>query len=194
MSGAKNCPETPRQRMIGMMYLVLTAMLALKVSSEILNGFGLVDSSLRNTIASSDVRTQDVYKDFKFMYEKNPAKVKEWLDKATEVQNKSNELDNYIKDFKYEILKISDGKKADKNAVNIINKENIDAAGEYALTRGNGRKLREKIDDYRDFLIKSSEGNEAKQSMYRTIFETGGRKWETRLFESMPEGGENTHR
>ena len=31
MSGAKNCPETPRQKMIGMMYLVLTAMLALNV-------------------------------------------------------------------------------------------------------------------------------------------------------------------
>lgn len=186
MSGAKNCPETPRQRMIGMMYLVLTAMLALNVSSEILNGFGLVDSSLRNTIASSDVRTQDMYKDFQFMYEKNPAKVKEWLDKATEVQKKSNELDDYIKDFKYQILLISDGKKADKNAINIVNKENIDAAGEYALTRGNGRKLREKIDEYREFLINSAEGNEAKQSMYRTMFETDGRKWETRLFESMP--------
>ena len=31
MGGAKNCPETPRQKMIGMMYLVLTAMLALNV-------------------------------------------------------------------------------------------------------------------------------------------------------------------
>ena len=35
MSGAKNCPETPRQKMIGMMYLVLTAMLALNVSTDI---------------------------------------------------------------------------------------------------------------------------------------------------------------
>ena len=34
MGGAKNCPETPRQKMIGMMYLVLTAMLALNVSTE----------------------------------------------------------------------------------------------------------------------------------------------------------------
>ena len=34
MSGAKNCPETPRQKMIGMMYLVLTAMLALNVSTD----------------------------------------------------------------------------------------------------------------------------------------------------------------
>ena len=33
MGGAKNCPETPRQKMIGMMYLVLTAMLALNVST-----------------------------------------------------------------------------------------------------------------------------------------------------------------
>lgn len=186
MSGAKNCPETPRQRMIGMMYLVLTAMLALNVSSEILNGFGLVDSSLRNTIASSDVRSRDMYQDFQIMYEKNPAKVKEWLDKATEVQKKSNELDSFIKNFKYEILKISDGKKADKEAINIINKENIDAPGEYALTKGNGRKLREKIDEYREFLITATAGNEAKQDMYRTMFETGDRKWETRLFESMP--------
>ena len=49
MSGAKNCPETPRQKMIGMMYLVLTAMLALNVSSEILNGFTMVDNSLHKT-------------------------------------------------------------------------------------------------------------------------------------------------
>ena len=46
MGGAKNCPETPRQKMIGMMYLVLTAMLALNVSTDILNGFTLVDNSL----------------------------------------------------------------------------------------------------------------------------------------------------
>ena len=48
MSGAKNCPETPRQKMIGMMYLVLTAMLALNVSTDILNGFTLVDNSLHS--------------------------------------------------------------------------------------------------------------------------------------------------
>ena len=40
MSGAKNCPETPRQKMIGMMYLVLTAMLALNVSTDIERKYG----------------------------------------------------------------------------------------------------------------------------------------------------------
>ena len=138
MSGAKNCPETPRQRMIGMMYLVLTAMLALNVSSEILNGFGLVDNSLRTTIASSESRNTSIYDDFEFMNKKNPAKVKEWLDQANLVKKNSDELFHYLKDFKYGILKISDGKEADKNAVNIISREAIDAAGEYAIVKGNG--------------------------------------------------------
>ena len=44
--------ETPRQKMIGMMYLVLTAMLALNVSADLLNAFSLVDSGLSRTTKS----------------------------------------------------------------------------------------------------------------------------------------------
>ena len=49
MSGG-NCPETPRQKMIGMMYLFLTAMLALNVSGDLLNAFVLVDDSIKQSI------------------------------------------------------------------------------------------------------------------------------------------------
>lgn len=183
MSGAKNCPETPRQRMIGMMYLVLTAMLALNVSSEILDGFSMVDGGLRESISSSDKRNAALYDDFQFMYEKNESKVKEWLDQANVVKQKSDEFYEYIKEFKYEILKIADGKKADKNAVKIISRENIDAAGEYALTKRNGAILRKNMDEYREFL---KQINPSKADMYDTMFSTGGSSWETRLFESMP--------
>ena len=82
MSGAKNCTETPRQRMIGMMYLVLTAMLALNVSSEILNGFTMVDNSLHKTIESAELRNKSLYADFQSLFDKNPEKVKDWLVKA----------------------------------------------------------------------------------------------------------------
>ena len=41
--------ETPRQKMIGMMYLFYTALLALNVSAEVLSAFQLVDKSLRNS-------------------------------------------------------------------------------------------------------------------------------------------------
>jgi len=79
MSGARNCPETPRQKMIGMMYLVLTAMLALNVSSEILNGFSMLDTSLHKNIESLNSRNSGLYSSFDAAYEKNPAKVGEWL-------------------------------------------------------------------------------------------------------------------
>jgi len=42
-------PKEPRQKMINLMYLVLTALLALNVSNEILNAFKVVDSSLQSS-------------------------------------------------------------------------------------------------------------------------------------------------
>ena len=48
-------PDSPRQKMINLMYIVLMAMLALNVSSDVLNGFSLVDESLSRTTANSTV-------------------------------------------------------------------------------------------------------------------------------------------
>ena len=58
--GAKNCPETPRQRMIGMMYLVLTAMLALNVSADVLNAFTKVQEGLSSTIENYKKKNAEV--------------------------------------------------------------------------------------------------------------------------------------
>ena len=80
MGGAKNCPETPRQKMISMMYLVLTAMLALNVSAAILNGYTQVDDSLHETIATIRESNQDIYLKFDAALEQNPEKTQEWYD------------------------------------------------------------------------------------------------------------------
>ena len=44
---------SPRQKMINLMYVVLMAMLALNVSSDVLNGFSLVEDSLLRTTANA---------------------------------------------------------------------------------------------------------------------------------------------
>ncbi|MFT3752932.1 MAG: gliding motility protein GldM [Paludibacter sp.] len=191
MGGAKNCPETPRQKMIGMMYLVLTAMLALNVSSSILEGFTMVDNSLHTTITSANERNKAQYSDFQFLYDKNPTKVKEWLEKAKQVKAKSDELYNYIEKFKVDIVKLTDADEANDSAYvkQIKAKDNLDKAGEYGIVKGNGKKLREKINDYTKFLVDLSAGNEAKIKMYQSIFataKTGGKPWEEAMFESMP--------
>lgn len=191
MSGASNCPETPRQRMIGMMYLVLTAMLALNVSSEILNGFSMVDNSLHTTIQSSQMRNKELYQDFEDLNKNNPAKVKEWLDKAKIVKVKSDELFNYIEGFKKAVIRLTDKENANDSAYvrQIKAKDNLDKAGEYAIVKKNGDVLKTKIEAYRDFLVSMSD-NPQKQNAYKTIFSTGksfsGKPWMSSMFEMMP--------
>ncbi|MBL0884480.1 MAG: gliding motility protein GldM, partial [Chitinophagaceae bacterium] len=57
-------PKEPRQKMINMMYLVLTALLALNVSSEILNAFKTVDRSLMTANGIVDKKNAEVFRPF----------------------------------------------------------------------------------------------------------------------------------
>ena len=71
---AANGPETPRQKMINLMYIVLMAMLALNVSSDVLKGFSLVDESLNRSTSNSTTQNESLYDDFDFYMEKNRRK------------------------------------------------------------------------------------------------------------------------
>ena len=57
-------PKEPRQKMINMMYLVLTALLALNVSSEILNAFKTVNTSLMNANGIIEAKNARIFKLF----------------------------------------------------------------------------------------------------------------------------------
>lgn len=188
MSGAKNCPETPRQKMIGMMYLFLTAMLALNVSSEILNGFVLVNNSLLQTITSADSRNANMYKRFEELKQDNPQKIGEWLNKALLVKQKSDEMFKYVENFKYQIVRLADGKNAITN--DIRNKDNLDVASQYALVQGNGKDLKKKLTDYKEFLKQFVNGDPVKIGMFDRNFATKGGKdgknWQESIFEMMP--------
>ena len=93
--GSKNCPETPRQKMIGMMYLVLTAMLALNVSKDILDAFVVVNDALVETNANFETKVNQSYTMFDAAEEAEPGKVKEFNDKAKEIRAIANEMANY---------------------------------------------------------------------------------------------------
>ena len=199
MGGAKNCPETPRQKMIAMMYLVLTAMLALNVSADILKGFTMVNESLLTTIESTEQRNQYMMKSFVELDSRNHAKVGEWLDKARDVQTKSNDFYNYIKGFKHAMITLADGKKVPTNVDEIDDyqidaKDNLEAASNYGLTLGKGAELKNKIDEYREYVKGMFDGK--KDDDYDKLFNTSkarsntdkaqAYKWVDANFESMP--------
>lgn len=101
MAGAK---ETPRQKMIGMMYLVLTAMLALNVSKDILDAFVVVNEGMVSTNESLSAKIAAEYAKFESQYELNKSKVEEHWDKAKDVRQKSFEMVQYLNNLKKELV------------------------------------------------------------------------------------------
>jgi len=105
MAGGK---ETPRQKMIGMMYLVLTALLALNVSKEILNSFILINDSLIVTNKNFANKNGSQYAAFKAALLNDQKKVQKWYDMAIEVQNSSDAMVAHIEDLKQYLIMRTD--------------------------------------------------------------------------------------
>ena len=136
--------------MINLMYLVFIAMMALNVSSEVLDGFELVEGSLRTSIDNTSTRNEIVTEELKAYYQTNPEKVREWYEKGTKVKEASDSLYNYVQDLKVRIAQIADGKDADVN--NIDHKDDLEAASRVMLSpvSGEGKKLRQSIEKLPD--------------------------------------------
>jgi len=148
--------ETPRQKMIGMMYLVLTALLALNVSAEVLNAFILIDNSLRATTENTVNKNKDIYSKFEAAVKENPAKTKAWKEKADKVSVEATKLYTDIDTLKYLIVRTADGPNGRPDS--IISKDDTNVPGQIMITEKVDGKMRatilkEKIAAYRDFLI-----------------------------------------
>ncbi len=100
-------PKEPRQKMINMMYLVLTAMLALNVAAEILNAFKTVNESLMTANATIDAKNQDIFKSFqqKLNDPKTAERARIWEPKAQQVKKYSDDMIAFIDGVKMEVMK-----------------------------------------------------------------------------------------
>ena len=162
MAGYK---ETPRQKMIAMMYLVLTALLALNVSKEMLDAFVVVNESVEITKENFTSKIDDTYAQFKKQYQINPNKVEEFWNKAQEVSILSQNMVNYIDSIKYaliiatdaRILTVEQAKSTD--LVNIKSKDVYTEPTRFFFgrsedgTTGRAGELRRKLNEYRTKLL-----------------------------------------
>jgi gliding motility-associated protein GldM len=98
-------PKEPRQKMINIMYLVLTAILALNVSSEILNAFKTFDDSFNKSNIALRARSQKLINDFDADQNKNvPAeKIAEWKPRAIKVNELSEDIFQFVDKLKLEL-------------------------------------------------------------------------------------------
>lgn len=154
--------ETPRQKMIGMMYLVLTALLALNVSKEAVEAFKRVDEGLSKTTANFMEKNNSVYADFTSKSIANPKKSAPWVAKAKAVQSRANELFDYMAALKVEIVAKTEGEdseaivdgKVDTEKIQKI--DDLNVPSEVMIGPNNNGKafdLKAALVDYREFLL-----------------------------------------
>ncbi|NCW12257.1 MAG: gliding motility protein GldM [Chitinophagia bacterium] len=121
-------PKEPRQKMINIMYLVLTALLALNVSSEILNAFKTIDQSLTNANGIIQRKNDDILKSLqkKLADPKTAEKAAIWAPKADKAHAIADALYTYVESLKHE-LKVESRLK-NENGKEVFNEDDLEAS------------------------------------------------------------------
>ncbi|MDE3235677.1 MAG: gliding motility protein GldM [Bacteroidota bacterium] len=151
-------PKEPRQKMINLMYLVLTALLALNVSSEILNAFKTVNNSLNNATDIIERKNVDLFKSFKAKLEKPESKEKaqEWLPRAEKAKELADNLNSYLDNLKTELKKEAGLEMRD--GVESYKEDNLEAATRLFVEdpptgKGKGKELYQRLKDFKEQIL-----------------------------------------
>lgn len=99
----------PRQRMINMMYLVLTAMLAMNVSKEVLDAFAVLDADLVRSEQAHEQRSRMEYAAFDDAARKFPDRFGELSARAHRVEASADSLVRHIEGIKARVIAEAEG-------------------------------------------------------------------------------------
>lgn len=145
-------PKEPRQLMINLMYLVLTAMLALNVSSEILHAFEVINESITSSNSSIEAKNDEIYKNFQSK-EDDPVqrdRIKKYNDNAKIVKAKSAAMIAKLEVWKKRVIEEAGGTEEDGE---IKRKDNIDASTLLLVERKGGDSLKRELEALRADML-----------------------------------------
>ena len=141
---------SPRQQMIGIMYLVLLAMLAMNASKDLLNAFIFLEDGIDVTTKNFNNTNQTIYTKISNASATGSRLAVQTDKNAVEIGKSSNKLFNEIEKFKDDIIEIGGGLDEETNLP--LGKDNQDVGAEYLVVKGHGKALKQKICDYKILL------------------------------------------
>lgn len=185
---------SPRQKMINLMYIVLTAMLALNVSSDVLDGFTQVHDSLSRTNVTVSERNDAVYKQLQDYAEQHPLLGQDIYRQAIDVRARAKEVYEVIDSFKTEIILKADGVRNTPD--NLQNRDDLEAAAVVMLNPStrHGEGLRRTIDEFRTYIqsivVDSVKSGNIMRALSTAPFKRPGiispQTWEESKFDNQP--------
>ncbi|CAN5423649.1 gliding motility protein GldM [soil metagenome] len=198
---------SPRQKMIGMMYLVLTALLALNVSKEIINAFVTINDSLEVTVANLSGKNAQAYAAFEKQMTNDKPKTEPFYKRAQQIKKLSSDLDKYLATLKIELIRTTDKIEAGAPDIplrELKQKDNYDVptlimCGDQ--NDGKGKKATEmktKINEFKKAVVAALDNNDRPKftkrldELFNTndpdpkMIEDGKRTWEMANFYHAP--------
>jgi gliding motility-associated protein GldM len=149
--GAGESANPLRQKMINMMYLVLTALLALNVSADILKAFALVNGGLEKTNADYLAKNDATMEHFSAAYKNDQKRAQQFYDNARKANEAADRLFNDLQQLKETMADEADGWVAGTNKTAVMNDQDLEISENYFVTREKGKKgreLRQKLENF----------------------------------------------
>jgi len=145
--------ETPRQRMIGILYLVLLGLIALDVPENLLDAFKNISDSLTASKTNVQIGIDNTFSAFeKTKLKEQPERAKPIYDKAKLASKYANDLNVYVESLKKTLVDESGG--FDPSTNDYKGRENLDASVDLMVDRRkNAYELHKRIDDTRKKLL-----------------------------------------
>lgn len=191
-------PKNPRQQMINLMYLVLTALLALNVSAEILSAFSTVNNSLNDSNAALTQRNNQIYAAFAREVSNGRHGAEELQAKALKAKNISASFLTKIEALKSEITDRSGGMEEGK----LIKPGNTSVPTRLMIKEARGLELWQQIQAYRDSFLLGIDPDLALElessiplgsEILGSTTEQSAEEWNREMFYNMPSVSALTH-
>ncbi|WP_306643088.1 gliding motility protein GldM [Sanyastnella coralliicola] len=149
---------SPRQKMIGMMYLVLTAMLALNVQREVLEAFVTLDEGIERAGEQQELENDRLMSEIQAAYSLDPTGVRQWMEAADQVRQGASLVQTKIDSLRVKLVMEAEGlerSEADTLQLRYVEKQDDIDVATYIMvgeqedgSGGEAAKLREQILSY----------------------------------------------
>lgn len=164
--------NSPRQRMINLMYLVFIAMMALNMGKEVLSAFGLMNEKLQTANERYQLTNEAAFAELERKEQEKPEDYKEALEKARQVRELSNEYYAYLSSLKEEVM----SQASNKTDYQVMDKSDF-LDEKFFKTDGlkpEGQKFLDEINKYRTQLVSLlGAKDEALKKIIEERFSTG---------------------
>jgi len=151
MAGGK---ETPRQKMIGMMYLVLTALLALQVNSAILLKFKFIDDSLTDVNAKTDLAADNTVKGIEAAVKKNQNQAGDIavLKKSEEIRDETKKVVDYLNEVRDKLITATENSKGKNDYKNMSAEDKVAITMLGGTRNGLAYPMQKRLNDYSEYI------------------------------------------